>query len=81
MAEWATRQDENSLHFEARRIPLAPTVSVGVSFGTLCVPRMPLGVTRSVEDGIPTQERGNEFSVDDGPRKVRARVTAKVGDG
>jgi hypothetical protein len=55
------RLAEDSLDFEARRIPLAPTVSLGASSGTLYVPCLVHGTTPSAEDGIPTQERGNEF--------------------
>jgi hypothetical protein len=54
------RLAEDALDFEARRISLAPTVPVGESSGTLCGPNLVHGTTRSVEDGIPTQERGNE---------------------
>jgi len=42
---------------------LVPTLCVGMPSGTLCVPRAragPIATTRSVADGIPTEDRGNE---------------------
>jgi hypothetical protein len=50
--------------------PLVPTLRVGMPSRTLCVLCQAAWpgqkTTRSVEDGIPTEDRGNE--IDDGRR-------------
>jgi hypothetical protein len=63
---------EGPFDFKVRRISLATTVPVGAAAGTLCVPCFVHGTTPSVEDGIPTQERGNEFPAGEPEPRPRA---------